>query len=922
MRPLKLTMSAFGPYANETTIKFDKLGDRGVYLITGDTGAGKTMIFDAIVFALYGETSSDDREAKLLRSKYADPKTKTFVELFFQNGGKRYQIKRNPSYLRPKERGEGFTNEAAASKLILPDGSVIASNKAVDSAVRDILGIDRDQFLQIAMIAQGDFKKLLTASTEKRKEIFRRLFKTENYSHLQERLKSEYLRVKNSVARLNDSIRQYIGEIVCTSDSPYAEQITAAKENALPVSQTAEILGQMNADDADALGQLNAQLEALEKQLAGVNSALGKAEEYLSAKEEREKLAEDISAQSEQLAQELQKLEKAAAEAKQVDKLTGQSNHLTAELPKYDELELCAKTRDDLKELLNKSSGDLHAKKEQSDRILTSLDTMKKETSALDGTAERKAKLEAEKNSLNDKLNYTRKLLEQLQELTSKREKYEAQRLQCEHFIAEAKGAAVEYAQMNAIFLREQAGILAKDLADGEPCPVCGSDYHPHKAEISGSAPSEEELKAFELRQKKAQENAAEQSGLCAQYKGEFETLSDTVKKQLSEQDISADIEEAFGIVAAKLNGLKASVEEIDEKIAAEEKNLRKLTELRRTIPEKEAAAEALKEETAALEKLIVKTETTLDSTEQQYAKLRDELTYPDKAAAVAYTQQLGRRIADLKSAVDTAQTEVNNRNAALENLKGRHQTLSEQLSNAEALNAEELTQQIDGLTAQKTQLSAQRDALNERLSANCKLFGCLGERLKESERLEKQYQFAKTLSDTANGDMTGKSRVMLEAYIQTAYFDRIIARANTRLMVMSDGQYEMKRRVEADNKRSQSGLDLDVIDHYNGSERSAGSLSGGESFKASLSLALGLSDEVQSSAGGIRLESMFVDEGFGTLDGDSLEFAVNALVSLSENNRLVGIISHVDALKERIDKQIIIKKDRADGSRAEIVVG
>ena len=250
-----------------------------------------------------------------------------------------------------------------------------------------------------------------------------------------------------------------------------------------------------------------------------------------------------------------------------------------------------------------------------------------------------------------------------------------------------------------------------------------------------------------------------------------------------------------------------------------------------------------------------------------------------------------------------------------------KSEQLQRQLAEADKPDGEAITRRQQELSGRKADLMAQRDAVSSRLSSNAATLANIQDKTRDIAILERRYQLTKSLSDTANGDVSGKDRIKLETYIQMAYFDRIIARANTRLMRMSGGQYEMKRREEADNKRSQSGLEINVIDHYNGGERSASTLSGGESFKASLALALGLSDEVQCNAGGVRLDTMFVDEGFGTLDEDSLKSAMDTLAGLSQGNRLVGIISHVNELKERIDRQIIVKKDRDGGSSVTLMV-
>ena len=338
-------------------------------------------------------------------------------------------------------------------------------------------------------------------------------------------------------------------------------------------------------------------------------------------------------------------------------------------------------------------------------------------------------------------------------------------------------------------------------------------------------------------------------------------------------------------------------------------------------IPEKQEAIDSLQIQIAEAEKELSASSATKLQLSKQIKELKEGLRFDTKQQATEYLLTLEGRIALLKKSLEDAQKKLGDQKQILEQLIGKQKQLKAQIADSEQLDGKKLTAEKADLTEQKDVIIREREVVSNRYSSNDHTLQNIAAKQAQAQKLEKQYQLTKALSDTANGDIAGKDKITLEAYIQMTYFDRVIARANTRLMVMSGGQYEMIRRVEADNKRSQSGLDIDVIDHYNGSQRPVGSLSGGEKFKASLSLALGLSDEVQSSAGGIRLDTMFVDEGFGTLDESSLRYAINALASLSEGNRLVGIISHVNELKEKIDRQIVITKDRAGGSKAEIIL-
>ncbi len=921
MRPLKLTMSAFGPYAGKTTVPFDKLGQSGLYLITGDTGAGKTTIFDAIVYALYGETSSKERTPNMLRSKYADASTPTFAELIFSCGGKEFRVKRNPEYLRPKNRGEGFTKETADCELEMPDRKVITKRSEVEDHIHDIIGLDSRQFMQIAMIAQGDFKKLLLASTDERKNIFRQIFKTENYESLQRRLKDEFIRSKRNLDDAEKSIQQYIAGILCADDSGEYLLIDRAKRQQAPISETVQALERINSADENSLKELDEKLGGIDQQLAKLNAELGKVDEYNKAKTSAETVKKQIETETEKLTVLQEEVSRAQVAYKEVDTLSAEVGKLNAEMPDYEKHEELRKALTDLESTIKTTADTINTQKEKLQSDKEALQKLKDEKTTLEGAAEDKIKLEAKKEEASKKkteLNNIRLLiddyLEDVETLTSVQEK-------CDSSIRIAEQFANEYNELNAAFLREQAGILAESLQDGQPCPVCGSTEHPSPAQKSAVAPTEKQLKDAKKQADDMQKSAQALSAECAKRKGSLDSKKESLTKQLAENGIDADFSEAKELLEKRITELSDSIRDLEKSVKELQTKITRKSQLDTLIPEKQEAIEKLQSDISDAEKeLSAKTATKLSLTEQvKEIKLR--LRFKNKQAAQDHLKTLEGRIASLKQAKEAAEKKHGDQKQILEQLIGKRVQLEAQLAEAVQLDEEKLKAEKADLSAQKDALNRRRETISNRYASNSKTLQNIIGKQAEAEQLEVRFKLTKALSDTANGDISGKDRITLEAYIQMTYFDRVIARANTRYMVMSGGQYEMKRRVEADNKRSQSGLDIDVIDHYNGSERSVSSLSGGEKFMASLSLALGLSDEVQSAAGGIRLDTMFVDEGFGTLDDDSLRNALNALASLSEGNRLVGIISHVADLKEKIDKQIVIKKDRSGGSRAQIAV-
>ena len=919
MRPIKLTMSAFGPYAGETVIDFDKLGKSGIYLITGDTGAGKTTIFDAIVFALYGDTTDKNREARMLRSKYADPHTKTFVKMIFENNGKTYTVTRNPEYMRAKQRGDGVTREASDAELILPNGAVVVKSKDVTAKIVEILGINREQFMQIAMIAQGNFRELLLAPTEKRKTIFRQIFNTENYEKLQRQLSIEYNAAKRESDDANKSILQYINGIITVPDSDEDLLIQAARRNELPTAEALAALTQINEKDKQASATLDEKIGLIDKQLEAINNDLGKLSEYQKAMKKAGDIAQKLTAETESMKVAQASLLSAQKAHQETESLADNIGKLKAELPKYDDFEACKEALANTEKQLIVKQSKLYKSVEKRRATDDKLGKLKEERQALDGSAESRLKYEVELDSADKQKKELTKLKNTVADYTNQQSNLKREQEKCEAAIEQSKQERNIYNEMNDAFLREQAGILAVDLTDGQPCPVCGSLHHPSPAVKSEKAPTEKELKSAKAKFEKTQKDADELSALCANLKGKLDSTKELLQNQLAENEINAEIADAAGVIQEKISMLNVNISELKKSIESEQAKLDRKTALEKIIPEQEDALEQLKKEIEETEKTIAAFSATKSEQEKQCEELKSGLQFDSKAAAEAKVKSLEIKRNALETALKQAQEKVSKQKEVIGNLNGQKEQLDAQLQNAEQFDGELLQNQKAELINEKEAFKKSREQIGNRLSSNLRTHDSIVEKYKESEKLEQRYTLTKSLSDTANGQLGNKSKITLEAYIQMAYFDRIIARANTRLMVMSDGQYEMKRRTEAENNRQQSGLDIDIIDHFNGSLRSVSTLSGGESFKASLSLALGLSDEVQSSAGGVRLDTMFVDEGFGTLDDESLKNALNALAALGEGNRLVGIISHVNELKEKIDRQIIIKKDRAGGSKADI---
>lgn len=920
MRPTKLTISAFGPYAGRIELDMDKLGSSGLYLITGDTGAGKTMIFDAITFALYGNPSGTSRDASMLRSKYADASTPTEVIMEFIHNGEIYKIRRNPDYERPAKRGTGMVKQNADAELICPDGKTYSKVREVDKKILELLGIDRKQFSQIVMLAQGDFMQLLLADTKQRQEIFRELFQTKFYQLLQNRLKSDSKNVYGACMDAKKSIEQYIADIRCEESSIYHPQLETAKAGKLSIEKVIELLGYIiEADEKDENASKD-RLADLDDRTASVNEKIGTARTAAQIKSKKEKLQEQEVKLIIAEADAKEKLKDEDAEKDKIESLKKAADDQERELPKYEVYEeLCLNLQAAKKEL-SSYENQLAEKNRVIEALKTSIAQMKDELAQIDGddNLDLITRQIADETALQSELSDLQKDLKAFRQLEKEYktavEHYEEKRALYEK-------ANAEYVKANRLFMDAQAGLLAKTLQDGIPCPVCGSVEHPDPAVLPDEAPTEEGLKKAKEKLDKAMEEANAASGNVNGIQGKMDTKKESVSSQVNKLIGSVTFEEA----EAKAEELKTSSKEKEEhlsnRLATLKKNAKRKKELEEKIPMEEEQLKQSESEKTDLSIKIAASKTKAEGLEKQACDAKSELTHKDKDEALQCIAKIKKDYTAKEKALEALQAEYNRVSEEYKNVVKEIKVLSDQLKDMEEYSLPELEEERSSITAERNKLLEAQKRYNASLTVNRTIEKNIKASYKEYNELEAKYRWISSLSNTANGLISGKDKIMLETYIQTTYFERIIRRANLRFMIMTDGQYELKRSEDAENLRSQSGLELSVIDHYNGTTRSVKTLSGGESFLASLSLALGLSDEIQSSAGGVQIDTMFVDEGFGTLDADALEQAYNALASLTDGHRLVGIISHVDTLKEKISKQIVVRKERTGGSTAKISI-
>ena len=883
MRPLNLTMSAFGPYAGQTTVDFSALGTTGLYLITGDTGAGKTTIFDAITYALYGEASGESRESSMLRSKYAAAETPTFVELTFTNGGRTYTVRRNPEYTRPKTRGTGTTVQKADAELTMPDGRVITKARDVTAAVTDIVGVDREQFARIAMIAQGEFRKLLLAQTDERKAIFRQIFHTERYQALQNRLKEEAAALDRQCGELEAGLRQAAGSIRSADPETLPD--------ALDTGALLEALDALLHADEAALTQAQAERADAETRREQVLSDLGKAEALETA---RVKLTEAEAAWTQ--AQAEAKTAQAALDAAKASQPEIQSRRqgitrLEDALRRYEQLDTLRTQAQAERKRLAQKQQDLDAARARTDAAAKALETARGKLSDQPKLAVAAAQTGYAQEAAAQRCAQLAALAEQQRQCAELGAALAAAQTEYRQAAEAAQAALAHYGAQNRAYLDAQAGILARTLVPGQPCPVCGATEHPCPAAAPEQTPDAAALKRALADSDRAQKAAAERSAQAAGLRGQLEAVRTALAQSCRaltpplDPDTLADTLPALRAAAAR------DAEALKAQHTAQQQALEALQALEAGLPAQEAALRQQQadiqdraQEISALEARCAE----LDADALRRAK---ELPHADRAAA----------------------------QSALAGLTGKRDALRAQLQAAPLADIAALRAQRDELTARVEQLQKQINACAARLEQNRTARAAIDTQRQQHAAVRARWQWVHALAATANGAVPGKEKIMLETYIQTAYFDRILGRANTRLLIMSGGQYELRRCARAGDNRSQTGLELEVIDHYNGTARSVKTLSGGETFAASLSLALGLSDEVQATAGGVQLEAMFVDEGFGSLDSEALQQALAALVGVSGGNRIVGIISHVAELKDRIDRQIIVTKDRSGGSRVQV---
>lgn len=926
MKPLKLTMSAFGSYAGKNVIDFTGQ-QQGIFLITGDTGAGKTTIFDAITYALYNQTSGGERNGNMMRSQYARPETETYVELEFLYRGQTYRVCRNPDYKITKTLKNGKIREQKVPhsvELTLPDGTVFPEKKnATDAKIIEILGLTADQFSQIVMIAQGDFLKLLYTKSDERKMIFSKLFRTDIYWKIQENLRRKSMEMDERIQENDRAFEQEKSRII---PLPESEE--------LPLDELVERLRERLKDALKEQNLRRANVEELNKKITKyeeINKLFVSLEKIrqtgkelearqVESKERRQQIENALKADKVLVAEQQNLRQQQAVEqsvqaiAKMEEKLTNNQEMFETLKTQLQEVEAEQK----------REAADIQKKMLALEQSFPSYEAL--QNARFEEQQAKKVWEDIEKTS-EESFHKKEAGIAALKEQQKRQEQVvEQTKKNWEQTSLSASESAKHYEHIYEAFLKEQAGILAENLSAGCPCPVCGSTIHPNPAKLSDHAVTELEVEqakkaraaaeekrdtayaAFEAekteKQKLAQAVEKEEADfvlaqtIAKQQRKEAEQNYASLQKiaeQIREKLVYPSLIEAKKQYAAMQKALEAAEQEIERK----RQKVSELAEAMNTLKGQKLAEE---ENQKTAKKLAVKTE-------KEYAKLLEksgfvsEETYHLAILPERSRSKLEREEKEYESQCLRQQSE--------------QKLLEKQVSGKTYTDTTELNEQLKVekqalKEAEKTYMELHTAYENDRsVLQNCAIY------LEKGKKLESEDQVIKSLSKTANGRLSGSAKIDFETYIQRQYFKQIIHEANKRLLTMSNHQFILKLKEEANTgRKTNEGLDLSVYSLVTDSERDVKTLSGGESFLAALAMALGLSDIVERSAGAIHPDMMFIDEGFGSLDAQSRQQAIEVLAELAGDSRMVGIISHVTELKEQIDRKLVVSRTDK-GSRA-----
>lgn len=1059
MKPKKLIISAIGPYAEKLPeIAFDVFEEKGLFLISGDTGAGKTTIFDAICFALYGTTSGTYRDTKNLRSEYAKDSVQSYVDFYFSHQGREFHVWRQPSYERKKQRGSGMILEKERAIFYEEGQAPIEGLTQVNHAIRELLHIDEKQFKQIVMIAQGEFWDLLNAKTDQRTEILRTIFLTGGYKNIEYKLKDQMDASYKRKAKAEDSILQYFEDVSADEENEIFRELTDLKDragrskSAWNLDEMIDVTERLISSDREALERVQAELKDAEKKLRDSTDELARAEMnngFIKKKEELEKekrelenrrtkieeislllekqkkathhvnpsyiawtkKCEEVSRTQAQMKRTRSDLETYLEDAKQaegalaaaqkrepeVKEFEQTMNRIDDEEPKYQEKEKLTKKQKELEERDQKISREEADLKKSEEALKEKIETLHKTVKELKSRPMERAEAKNEGKELKELLADIDAIIDgQIPERDHKKTELSRKQDAFSEIRGKYEKVRDKREEAERILEDSRAGILAKKLVEGEKCPVCGSLHHPEPAKLKEASISEEDFKKLqkeesELRDEKSNANTDAETAKISleECEGQLRNaILDCMQSPLLDMDTEEmSLEELIKVIKESKTQVETRSKEHIKKCNSLDKDCKRLEKAEKDL--ETAQGEETKNLHSKTENLSEKREKTKTELAETNATLKalEELSFPDWETAKKEREQSETKkqkiLDDIKKAEEEKKAADHRVTAARSELETREDSLNQQKKDEEVLreklkkevsengfsSAEEMRTYVvseDDITSSDNEIhnyeqavatnkkqlsnaasdaegktfidiealknvckeqSAKVDLIRKncsdrqnRMKTNEEKRKNILDRREELEKARKENAICQRLYQLVKGT-TGNGKITLEQYIQAAGFDGIIAAANRRLLPMSNGQYELYRQEDALGKKSNNFLDLEVLDNDTGHRRPVGNLSGGESFKASLSLALGLSDTVSSNLGGVQMDALFVDEGFGTLDRKSIENAMEILVNLTGSNKLVGIISHREELMENIPQQIKVKKTK-NGSQITMECG
>ena len=966
MRPIYMKITAFGPYGGTEEIDFSQLGASGIYLVTGPTGSGKTSIFDAICFALFGKTSSGEREAKDLQSQHRQDDMPTEVVLVFEVRGAEYKVVRG--FKRTKKRGTGvyeFSGNQTV-ELEIPNEPAITNLRAADSKLQEILGLDFDKFTKIVMLAQNKFQKFLTADSKDRSQLFASIFDTSLYRTITDNLKAECSKTRATRDTQQTELNTSLASGSASGSQHEAEFAAARERGVYGAADALAVLEQVVDDDEAQLAKVEDSLKEIDRRKTAIAKRKSRSDmlSEVASRLDAAKKAHDVAAER------LPKLEQQHVRwvetQPQIDDMRGRIAIMRNGLSAYDRLERIEKELADTR----KEAGEFAKAAEQAkacrDSSVKAAEQARTKLTAIEAAVEQKRKCDDRVQTLQSWIDGHIDLENACSDLKKAALAYSERVEEYEEASALLDQRAGEALQIERLYLDSQAGVLASKLADGKPCPVCGSVEHPHLAAATADAPSQEELDSARELEGEARRDAVEKSNAAsaarAKVVSDKSALSklcgkpewaDSAMSNLTAPWIVRDGDES-GVAGTSANAAMNSGANASAGGASPEVDLQTLHELLQTSERErgklEDELEQLQRESLNLGKLASKAPETrqgLANAEHDIETFGDALAKADaeaksrSAKAEQIEKQLGESRASLEhdskaeaeaaisalvQKADGMEAEAAKAAKALADCQaGIAQTQSAIAENEQLLKGQ-VIEDSKALEAEETAVGAEHEqadklktALASRISSNRNVIKSAGAKLSEFERTDERLGLLKVLCDTADGTVAGSDRIALETYVQTVFFDQMIVLANQRLATMSGGRYEFVRGKGEGG--GQHGLELDVRDNDTGGIRPVSTFSGGESFMASMSLALGLSDTVQNNAGGIGLDCMFIDEGFGTLDDDLLDLVIEVLSRISANDKLIGIISHVGELKQAIPNKLVVEKC-SDGSHVSLQLG